>query len=93
MPPAVVEQSPITFGEALEAAAQMVGEKPVDPSDPAAIQAAEARATGSNVIGPGGPASSAQSVAAHKEVVDKDEDKIKLGDVLTECYIRRVSKL
>ncbi|KAI6693245.1 hypothetical protein NL676_020955 [Syzygium grande] len=49
----VAGQSPITFGEALEAAAQMAGEKLVDQSDPAAIQAAEVRATGSNVIGPG----------------------------------------
>ncbi|XP_030543436.1 late embryogenesis abundant protein D-34-like [Rhodamnia argentea] len=82
-PAAVVEQSAITIGEALEAVALTVGGKPVEQSDAAAIQAAEVRATGSNVISPGGLAASAQSAAAHNEGVDRDEDKIKLGDVLT----------
>ncbi|KAK3417520.1 hypothetical protein EUGRSUZ_H03461 [Eucalyptus grandis] len=82
-PAAVVEQGTLTIGEALEAAAQTVGDKPVDQGDAAAIQAAEVRATGSNVISPGGLAASAQSAAAHNEGVDRDEDKIKLGAVLT----------
>ncbi|KAJ0960113.1 hypothetical protein J5N97_000107 [Dioscorea zingiberensis] len=43
----------ITIGEALEASAQTAGDRPVDQSDAAAIQAAEVRATGSNVIIPG----------------------------------------
>lgn len=36
----------ITIGEALEAAALSAGDQPVEPSDAAAIEAAEARAAG-----------------------------------------------
>ncbi|KAL3505928.1 hypothetical protein ACH5RR_031310 [Cinchona calisaya] len=74
----------ITIGEALEATAQTAGNKPVEQSDAAAIQAAEVRATGSNVITPGGLAATAQSAASYNAAgLMKDEDKIKLGDVLT----------
>ena len=75
--------SAITIGEALEATAKTAGDKPVDQSDAAAIQAAEVRATGSNVITPGGLAATAQSAASFNAGVDKDENKIKLRDVLT----------
>ncbi|KAJ0264731.1 Late embryogenesis abundant protein 32 [Hirschfeldia incana] len=75
-------QSAITIGEALEAAVQTAGNKAVDQSDAAAIQAAEVRASGTNVIAPGGIAASAQSAANHNATVDLDEDKIKLVDVL-----------
>ncbi|KAK4855292.1 hypothetical protein QYF36_005754 [Acer negundo] len=78
-----VQQGSITIGEALEATSQTASDKPVDQSDAAAIQAAEVRATGSNVIIPGGLAASAQSAAAHNESVYRYEDKIKLGAVLT----------
>ncbi|XP_021897121.1 late embryogenesis abundant protein D-34-like isoform X2 [Carica papaya] len=77
------EQAAITIGEALEATAQTAGNKPVDQGDASAIQAAEVRATGSNVIIPGGLASSAHSAAAYNATVDRDVDKIKLGDLLT----------
>ncbi|XP_049374526.1 late embryogenesis abundant protein 31-like [Solanum verrucosum] len=73
----------ITIGEALEAAGQTIPGKPVDQCDAAAIQAAEIRATGSNVITPGGVAATAQSAAAYNESMIKDEDKVKLGDVLS----------
>lgn len=79
----VIQQSKITIGEALEACAQSAGNRPVDQRDAAAIQAAEARATGSNVITPGGLAATAQSAADYNARVDRDEDKIKLRDVLT----------
>ncbi|XP_040999609.1 late embryogenesis abundant protein D-34-like [Juglans microcarpa x Juglans regia] len=79
----VIEQSAITIGEALEAAAQSAGNKPVDQSDAAAIKEAEVRATGSNVITPGGLAATAQSAANHNALVDREGDKIKLRDVLT----------
>ncbi|XP_038724224.1 LOW QUALITY PROTEIN: late embryogenesis abundant protein D-34-like [Tripterygium wilfordii] len=79
---AAVEQSKITIGEALEAAAYSASKKPVDQSDAAAIQAAEVRATGSNVISPGGLAASAQSAASFNANVDRDEVKVKLGEVL-----------
>ncbi|KAJ7980032.1 late embryogenesis abundant protein D-34-like [Quillaja saponaria] len=66
----VVNQSAITIGQALEATAHTAGNKPVDESDPAAIQAAEVRATGSNVITPGGLAATAQSAAAYNAGVE-----------------------
>ncbi|GMY27390.1 late embryogenesis abundant protein D-34-like [Fagus crenata] len=78
-----IQQSAITIGEALEASAQSAGNKPVDQSDADAIQAVEVRATGSNVIIPGGLAATAQSAATHNARIVQDEDKIKLRDVLT----------
>lgn len=78
----------ITIGEALEAVAATAGDKPVEQSDAAAIQAAEARATGSNLITPGGVASAAQSAASLNRQTDRDEDKVKLGDVLTNATVK-----
>lgn len=76
-------QGTITIGEALEATVKTAGNKPVDQSDAAAIQAAEMRASGTNVIALAGVAASAQSAADHNATVDRDERKIKLSDVLT----------
>ncbi|XAR57251.1 hypothetical protein NMG60_11025316 [Bertholletia excelsa] len=81
--PGAPVQPQITIGEALEAAAHTAGSKPVDQSDAAAIQAAEVRATGSNVITPGGVAAAAQSGASFNSGPTGDEDKIKLADILT----------
>ncbi|CAA2990780.1 Hypothetical predicted protein [Olea europaea subsp. europaea] len=78
-------QSVITIGDALEASAQTAGDKPVDHGDAAAIQAAECRATGSNIITPGGIAATAQSAAAYNDGLIGDKGKIKLKDVLTVC--------
>jgi len=78
-----VADGAITIGEALEATAQTVGHKAVDQSDASAIQAAEVRATGSNVMAPGGLAAKAQSAAAYNADCSRDEDKVKLGDVLS----------
>lgn len=79
----------ITIGEALEATALTAGNKPVEQSDAAAIQAAEVRATGSNVITPGGVAATAQSAASYNEAgLLRDEDKIKLGHVLTDATMK-----
>ena len=59
----------------------------MEQSDAAARQAAEVRATGSNVIIPGGVAATAQSAASYNEAGQlRDEDKIKLGHVLTVNY-------
>ncbi|KAK4773204.1 hypothetical protein SAY87_028223 [Trapa incisa] len=77
------ERSTITIGEALEAAALSMSHKPVDQGEVAAIQAAEVRSTGSTEIIHGGLAASAQSAAAHNEQVVREEDKIKLSDILT----------
>jgi hypothetical protein len=79
----VIQQSTTTIGEALEASAQSRGNKAVDQSDASAIQVAEMRATGTNVITPGGLAATAQSAATYNARIDRDEDKIKLRDVLT----------
>ncbi len=78
-----MQQNSITIGEALEASAQTAGDRPIDQSDAAAIQAAEVRATGSNVISPGGLAAMAQSAAAYNAGTERQQDKIKLTDVLS----------
>nr|CAN67177.1 hypothetical protein VITISV_037455 [Vitis vinifera] len=81
-------QAAITIGEALEATAQTAGNKPVDQSDAAAIQEAEVRATGSTIISPTGVAAAAQSAASMNTGLTRDEDKIKLTDVLSNATAR-----
>lgn len=83
-----IQENAITIGEALEAAVHTAGDKPVDQSDAAAIQAAEARATGSSVITPGGLAATAQSAASFNSGMQREEDKIKLSEVLTAATAR-----
>lgn len=78
-----MQQNSITIGEALEASAQTAGDRPIDQSDAAAIQAAEVRATGSSVISPGGLAAMAQSAAVYNAGTEREQDKIKLTDVLS----------
>ncbi|GKA73297.1 late embryogenesis abundant protein D-34 [Tanacetum coccineum] len=78
----VHHQGVITIGEALEATARTAGSKAVEQSDAAAIQAAEVRATGSNLLIPGGLAAQAQS-AATLNTSTRDEDKVTLSEVLT----------
>ncbi|KAG1348254.1 late embryogenesis abundant protein 31-like [Cocos nucifera] len=80
---AVPEGEPVTMGEALEAAALMVdGEKKVDRADAAAIQAAEARATGLEGATPGGVGSEAQAAAASNA---RGEEGVSLRDVLRDA--------
>lgn len=78
--------SGMTIGQALEATARTAGNKPVDRSDAAAIQAAEARATRTNMVASGGVAAAAQAAADANARVTRDEDKIKLADVLSVIY-------
>ncbi|KAL7126627.1 hypothetical protein ABFS83_14G200800 [Erythranthe nasuta] len=78
-----LEADAITIGEALEATAISAGDKAVDQSDAAAIQAAEVRATGLGHVVPGGLGAQAQSAAAYNAQTTRDEDKAKLGDILT----------
>lgn len=73
----------VTIGEALEATALSAGDKPVDQSDAAAIQAAEVRATGLGHVVPGGVGAEAQSAVAYNMQTARDEEKTTLGDVLT----------
>ncbi|XP_071719389.1 late embryogenesis abundant protein D-34-like [Rutidosis leptorrhynchoides] len=75
----------VTIGEALEAAAISAGEKPIEQSDVAAIQAAEVRATGRMQVMPSGVAAKAQAAAAQNARTLRDEDKTKLGDVLVDA--------
>lgn len=81
----------VTIGEALEATALAAGDAPVERSDAAAIQAAEARATGLDANVPGGLAAQAQSAAAANEWAWGDEDKATLGDVLANATARLVA--
>lgn len=75
--------SPITIGEALEASALGAGDKPVDQSDAAAIQAAEVRATG--YVLPGGIGAAAQSAATHNDRTSWFEEKTTIADVLEDA--------
>ncbi|XP_058765462.1 late embryogenesis abundant protein D-34-like isoform X2 [Vicia villosa] len=61
----VMDKNAITIGEALEVSAlTRAGDKPLDQSDAAAIQAAEMRATGKNQTQQGGLGAMAQSAAS-----------------------------
>ena len=73
----------ITIGEALDATVLTAGNKPVEWSDAAAIQAAEVRATGRTNIMPGGVAASAQSAATLNASANSEDDKTTLAVVLT----------
>lgn len=75
------QQSAVTIGEAVEAAAQSAGDKPVDRSDAVAILVAVQRAVGSDLVISGGLAASAQTAAAYNEGTIRDEAKIKISDV------------
>ncbi|PHT38069.1 Late embryogenesis abundant protein D-34 [Capsicum baccatum] len=78
-----VQEEAVTVGEALEAVAlKPAGDKPIEQSDAAAIQAAEARATGQSEVVPGGVGAEAQRAAS---VNARADDKITLGDVLTDA--------
>ena len=76
----------ITIGEALEATALTSGNKAVDYSDAAAIQAAEVRATGRTNIVPGGVAAAAQSAATRNARLTQYEEKTKLSEVLAVSF-------
>ena len=75
----------VTIGEALEVAAV---DKPVSRSDAAAVQAAEARATGLGGTVPGGVAADTQAAAESNARAVNNEDKVKLSDVLTDATTR-----
>ncbi|KAK6141345.1 hypothetical protein DH2020_024895 [Rehmannia glutinosa] len=78
----------VTIGQALESVDLSVGDKPVDESDAAAIQAVESRATGLNKVIPGGVASEAQSAAKHNARTMAEDKKIKVRDVLANATSR-----
>jgi hypothetical protein len=84
-PSGAAAKDAVTIGAALEAVAATAtaGGKPVDQSDAAAIQAAEMCATGSNATAPGGVAAAAQAAADLNARTARDENKVKLRDVLS----------
>lgn len=84
-PSSALDRDAITIGQALEATAVTAGDKPIDQSDAAAIKAAEMRATGLNVITPGGIGAVAQTAATMNERTTYDADKLTLADVLTDA--------
>ncbi|CAL4912672.1 unnamed protein product [Urochloa decumbens] len=86
----MVDNTKVTIGEALEATALAAGDEPVERSDAAAIQAAEARATGLDANVPGGLAAQAQSAAAANAWAARDQDKTTLGDVLADATAKLV---
>lgn len=73
----------ITIGEALVATAMRAGQKPMDRSDAAAIQAAEVKAIGRINIVAGGVAAAAQSAASLNARATSTEEKKKLANILT----------
>ncbi|KAM2019278.1 hypothetical protein ACFX1T_022091 [Malus domestica] len=79
-PNRLAQQNSITIGEAREALAQTAGDRPIDQSDAAA---AEVRVTGSNVISPGWLVTMAQGAAAYNAGTEREQDKIKLTDILS----------
>uniref|UniRef100_A0A804M3U9 SMP domain-containing protein n=1 Tax=Zea mays TaxID=4577 RepID=A0A804M3U9_MAIZE len=74
-PPGALEKDAVTIGRALEAVGAMVGDRPVEQSDAAAVQVAELCATGSDSTVPGGLAAAAQSAADQNARATRDEDK------------------
>ncbi|KAK4799835.1 hypothetical protein SAY86_025200 [Trapa natans] len=79
---------PISIGEALEATVLSAGQKRVERSDAAAIQAAEVRATGQATIVSGGVAAAAQSAAIMNARATSDDQKTRLADVLTDASLK-----
>nr|CAB3498222.1 unnamed protein product [Digitaria exilis] len=75
----------VKIAEALEGSARAIGDKPVEPSDAAAIHAAEASAVGGGgaAMIPGGVAEQAQAAAASNASAVRGEDMVTMADVLT----------
>ncbi|XP_040383932.1 late embryogenesis abundant protein 31-like [Oryza brachyantha] len=87
----------ITIGEALEATALSAGDRPVEPSDASAIEAAEARAAGRPLQDDGDDGAPAQmgclaararAAADANALAARDEDKTTLGDVLADATVK-----
>ncbi|CAN6309351.1 unnamed protein product [Urochloa humidicola] len=71
----------VKIGEALEGSARAIGDKPVEPSDAAAIRAAEASAVGGAAV-PGGVAERAQAAVDANARARRGEDMVTMTDVL-----------
>ncbi|XP_065864347.1 late embryogenesis abundant protein D-34-like [Euphorbia lathyris] len=84
-PGGTLDKDAITIGESLEAASLSAGDKLVEQSDAAAIQAAEVRATGVNEVLPGGIGAQAQSAATRNST---GADKTTLSDILADATLK-----
>lgn len=85
-PPATeADATKITIGEALEATARAGGGRPIDSADAEAIRAAEMSALGAEVTMPGGLGDVAQAAARANTRATREDDKVKVGDVLSEA--------
>jgi len=77
----------VKIGEALEGSARaIIGDKPVERSDAAAIRVVEASALGGDAgrgAIPGGVAECAQAAVVANARAARDEDKVTMTDVLT----------
>ncbi|KAJ3673286.1 hypothetical protein LUZ60_006660 [Juncus effusus] len=78
----------ITIGEALEAAGHAIGNEPIQMSDVAAIREAEVRASGIEIPVAGGITDQANAAARTNMWATRDEDKIKLGDILSDATVK-----
>ncbi|OMP05046.1 Seed maturation protein [Corchorus olitorius] len=79
-------QEPITIGEALQTTAISAGDKAIDSSDAAAIQAAERRATGGHDERQySGLGASAKAAALFNARATGDVAKITISDVLSDA--------
>ncbi|XVE77798.1 hypothetical protein DITRI_Ditri13aG0091600 [Diplodiscus trichospermus] len=79
------DPGPITVGEALETTASSAGNKAVDSSDAAAIQAAERRVAGGDNRHLGGLGAKAQAAASFNARAARDVTKITISDVLSDA--------
>ncbi|WCJ21553.1 Late embryogenesis abundant protein 31 [Euphorbia peplus] len=84
-PGGTLDKDAITIGESLESASLAAGDKLVDQSDAAAIQAAEVSATGVNEVLPGGIGAQAQSAATRNLA---GEDNTTLSDILADATLK-----
>ncbi|KAL6894058.1 hypothetical protein ACP4OV_008156 [Aristida adscensionis] len=87
-PSGALGRDAVTVGAALEAAAEAAGDRPVSQGDAAAVQVAEMCATGSGATVPGGVSAAAQAAADQNARATRDEDKVKLRDVLSNATAR-----
>ncbi|TVU03136.1 hypothetical protein EJB05_51328, partial [Eragrostis curvula] len=85
LPAAEEDATKITIGEALEATARAGGGRPIDSADAEAIRAAEMSALGADITMPGGLGDQAQAAARTNTQATRDDDKVKVGDVLSDA--------
>ncbi|XP_066351201.1 late embryogenesis abundant protein D-34-like [Miscanthus floridulus] len=86
--PDALDKDAVTIGRTLEAVVAMAGYRLVDYSDAAGIQVVETCATGSHATIPGAVPAAAQSATDQNARALRDEDKVKLRNVLSNARER-----